>query len=261
MKRFKTFLQEAKNLHMEHLEDFIFIGGIEGARGALNVVRDIRDTLSGNNDKPLNVSIKYDGAPALFAGTDPRDNNFFVAKKSIFNKNPKVYKTFKEIENDTSGDLQKKLKYALEYLKPSFRGFKGVIQGDFMFSKDDLKKVKYDNEYYISFTPNTITYAIPEQSNLAKEILRARIGIVWHTIYSGNSFADMSASFNEHITDKLKENKDVWMLDATYTDLSGNATFTKRETKELSDILSKIGRTFQKIDSKALNEISLNKAF
>ena len=86
--------------------------------------------------KDGSVSVKWDGAPAIFAGIDPRNGNFFVAKKGIFNKSPKVYYTAKDVDADTSGDLAIKLKAALKYL-PEL-GITGVIQGEFLFDKPDL---------------------------------------------------------------------------------------------------------------------------
>jgi len=114
MKGFTQFIAEQKNTHMTHLEDKVLYGGVNGTRQAIFALRDMRDMLSGK--KEGNVSVKWDGAPAIFAGTDPRDGQFFVAKKGIFNKNPKVYKTPAEVDADTSGDLAAKLKDALKYL-------------------------------------------------------------------------------------------------------------------------------------------------
>ena len=66
--------------------------------------------------------------------------SFFVAKKGIFNKNPKVYKSAADVDADTSGDLSTKLKEALKYL-PAL-GIKGVVQGDFLILKIRCKKEK-----------------------------------------------------------------------------------------------------------------------
>ena len=140
MKGFQSFLAEAKNTHMEHIEDNVLNGGVDGARESMNFLRALRDMLAGNAKSSVNVSVKWDGAPAIFAGTDPSDGKFFVAKKGIFNKNPKVYKTPAEVAEDTDGDLKEKLTMALRLL-PSL-GIKGVIQGDFLFSKKRFKTRK-----------------------------------------------------------------------------------------------------------------------
>jgi hypothetical protein len=254
MLRFKQYLEESKNTHMEHLEDSILNGGVDGAREAINFLRQLRDMLAGDTKSPVNVTVKWDGSPSVIAGIDPSDQQFFVAKKSVFNKNPKVYKTPEEIDADTSGDLNDKMKLALEHL-PAL-GIKGVVQGDFLYSRDDIKEVDIDGEPHITFHPNTIVYAIPKKSRLAKEILRSRIGVVWHTTYRGDSFETMQASFGEEIASDLKQTREVWSVDATYKDVSGMATMTAAETKEVTQILSKAGGLFRKLDRGVLDGIS-----
>lgn len=259
MKSFKNQLSEAagKNTHMIHIEDLILDGGVKGARQAIIALRSLRDMLSGNTKSAVDVTVKWDGAPAVFAGEDPRDGQFFVAKKGIFNADPKVYKSHADIDADTSGDLSKKLKMAYDYLKPL--GIKGVIQGDFMFDKSDLKKENINGISHLVFHPNTIAYAIPNDSALAKTIRAAKIGIVWHTTYSGATFETMRAEFGKGIVNKLKSSKDVWMQDATLDDLSGTATLTKKETDVLNKKLSDAGKLFRKISASTLKEIESNK--
>jgi len=259
MKRLTTYLSEAagKNTHMTHIEDLILDGGVKGARQAINALRSMRDMLSGNAKAPIDITVKWDGAPAVFCGEDPRDGQFFVAKKGIFNAEPKVYKSHADIKADTSGDLSKKLIMAFDNLKDL--GIKDVIQGDFMFDESDLKKETINGIKHITFHPNTILYAVPLDTELAKEIERAKIGIIWHTSYSGKSFETMKAEFGRDIVGKLRRTKDVWMDDATLKDVSGTATLTASETSMLNSNLSNAGKIFQKIASKSLKEIEQNK--
>ena len=251
----QTFLQqeilaEAKNTHMTHIEDQVIYGGVNGTRQAINALRELRNMLQGKTSGDL--SVKWDGAPAIFAGTDPSDGQFFVAKKGIFNKNPKVYKTPAEVDADASGDLADKLKQALALL-PSI-GIKGVIQGDFLFGPGDLTKKKIDGESYVTFHPNTIVYAIP--TDQAREVLNAKIGIVWHTSYSGNSFESMTASYGVNVN-SLKKTKAVWSQDAMLRDVSV-ATMTAAETKAVNGYLSDAGKLFQKISSSTLRDLGAN---
>ena len=257
MKTLKNYLSESKNTHMTHIEDLILDGGVKGARQAILALRSLRDMLNGNTKAPMDVTVKWDGAPALFVGEDPSDGQFFVAKKGIFAKNPKVYKNHGDIDADTSGDLNKKLKLAFDNLKGL--GIKGVIQGDFMFDQSDLKKENINGIKHITFHPNTIVYAVPTDTKLAKEIIKAKVGIVWHTTYSGSTFETMKASFGGDIVSKIKPSKNVWMQDATMKDLSGTATLTKEESLELASNLSNAGKIFKKIASSTLKEIELNK--
>jgi len=256
MKRLSSFLTEDKNTHMEHLEDNLLNAGVDGARDSINYLRSLRDMLAGNSKSQVNVTVKWDGAPAVFAGIDPSDGKFFVAKKGIFNKNPKVYKTKADVDADTKGDLNVKMNLALKHL-PAMN-IKGVIQGDFLYAKKDIKKVQINGEPYITFHPNTIVYAIPEKSRLASEILRSEIGVVWHTNYRGKSFESMSASFGEKIASNLKGSRSVWSVDAVYKDVTGQATMTKTETDAVTLLLSAAGKQFNKINKATFDGITEN---
>ncbi len=254
MKRLKAFLKEEQNVHMEHIEDLVFNEGVEGTRKAINFLRDLRDMLAGHSTNKVTATVKWDGAPAIFAGIDPRDGKFFVAKKGVFNKEPKVYKTAADIDADTQGDLADKLKMALaEFKKLGIT--KGVYQGDLMFTQGDVKTVTIDDEKYSTFHPNTIVYAVPYDSELGKRVRSAKVGVVWHTTYTGDSFEMMTASFGHSIVQHMKQVPSVWMDDANYKDYSGVATFTAEETAHVTNLLSRIGTLFQSIPSEVINSI------
>ena len=242
--------QAGKNLHLEHIEDEIINHGVPGGRGAINFLRSLRDMLAGASRSSVNMTVKWDGAPAIFAGIDPDDGKFFVAKKSVFNVNPKLYKTNAEIDADLSGALNSKFKIALaEFSK---LGIKGVLQGDLMFT-DDVETDTIDGTKYYTFQPNTIVYAVPIDSDLGKVIKSAKIGVVWHTTYSGKTLQDMKASFGADIKG-LSKPSSIWMDDATYKDVSGRATFNAKETEQITAVLSQVGKTFQKISSPMLTK-------
>lgn len=255
MKSFKNYITEEKNTHMTHLEDSVIYGGVKGARDAILALRSLRDMLAGSSKGATDVTVKWDGAPAVFAGIDPSDGQFFVAKKGIFNKNPKVYKSHSEIEADTSGDLADKLKIAYTELKKL--GIDGVIQGDIMFINSDLSSEKIDGEEYVVFHPNTIAYAVPKNSEEGKRIAKAPIGVVFHTEYHGDSFETMKASYGVNLS-KLKKTSS-WIQDAGLHDLSGTVTMTAKETDEVTKALSDAGKIFRKISSTTLKQIESDK--
>ena len=260
MFRFSEMLLEdkgGKNLHLEHLEDEIINYGVDGGRAAINFLRSLRDMLAGNARSSVNMTVKWDGAPAVFAGTDPSDGKFFVAKKSVFNVSPKLYKTNAEIDADLSGDLNAKFKVALaEFSK---LGINGVLQGDLMYT--DLDNNVIDGKKYYTFQPNTIVYAVPVDSDLGKIMKTSKIGVVWHTTYTGNALQDMKASFGVNIKG-LNKPSSVWMDDATYKDASGTATFNSKETEQVTSILSQTGKTFQRINGPMLRKfIQLQESF
>jgi hypothetical protein len=252
--QFLTEGKEGKNVHLEHIEDEVLNGGVAGARSAINFLQSLRDMLAGHSTTKINVTTKWDGAPAIFAGINPENGKFFVGTKSVFNVNAKLNYTDADIDaNHTGAELNRKLKIALAYL-PKL-GIKGVLQGDMMFTKGDIDKQVIDGESYITFQPNTIVYAVPSDSKLARSMLDAQIGVVFHTSYTGQKMSDMKASFNIDIG-RLSTTKDVWFRDASFVDTSGSATFTEEETKQITTILSIAGRLFQTIPALTLNRIA-----
>ena len=239
-----------KNLHLEHIEDEILNYGIDGGRASINFIQSLRDMFAGASRSSINMTVKWDGAPAVFAGVDPADGKFFVGKKSVFNVEPQLYKTNADVDKYTSGDLNKKLKVALsEFPK---LGIKGVLQGDLMFT-DDVSTDTIDGKKYYTFQPNTIVYAVDVDSDFGSQIKKAKIGVVWHTTYTGKELQDMKASFGVNIS-SLKNVSSVWQDDATFKDVSGSATMTQSETDEITAELSTAGKTFQKINSTLLKK-------
>ena len=252
--------KEGKNVHLEHLEDEVLNNGVAGSKAAINFLRSLKDMLASSSESKVNVTTKWDGAPAIICGINPENDKFFVGTKGVFANNPKLNYTNADIDANHPGEgLNNKLKIALKYLKKL--NIDGIIQGDMMFTKDDIKKETINGEKYITFQPNTLVYAIPEDSKLAKTILASQMGIVFHTAYSGgDTLADMKSSFNIDIGN-LKASKDVWYRDASFIDASGTATFTKQESLELSAHISEAQRILSQINSMSLNRISTSETF
>ena len=238
------------NVHLEHIEDEIFNFGIEGGRASINFIRSLRDMLMSGSSRSVNVTVKWDGAPAIFCGKHPETGKFFVAKKSLFNKTPKFYTSIAEIDADLSGDLATKFKACFTNLKDI--GIDNILQGDLMFTKGDLTKEDINGQSYETFQPNTIMYAVPSTSKLASTMRKANVGIVFHTTYTGSSLDNLKASFGADIS-KLKKTSKVWMDDAEYKDVSGTATFTKKDSAEITRLMSRTGKVFQKIKKPTLD--------
>jgi len=245
---FKKTLNEDTNTHLEHLEDEIINGGVAGAKTAILFLKSLKDMLSGNSTSKLEVTVKWDGAPAVFAGINPENGKFFVATKSLFNKTPKINYTNKDIsDNHGSGGPVDKLKVALKHL-PELE-MKGIFQGDIMFTKEDLEQENIDGVTSLTFTPNTVTYAVPDDSDLASTIRKAKLGVVWHTTYKGKTIADLSASFGVNAK-AFKKTKNVWFEDATL-DLV-NPSMTKSEIKTIDGLIAKTKGAL-KLSGKFLN--------
>ena len=254
MLSFKEILNEDKNTHMEHLEDEIINNGVKGATTAIQFLNSLKDMLAGGKSK-TNVTVKWDGAPAIFAGINPENGKFFVATKAMFNKTPKINYTQSDIEaNHGSAGPSDKIKVALKYL-PDL-GMKGIYQGDIMFSKGDLKKETIDDVSMLTFGPNTITYAVPEDSDLASTIRKASLGVVWHTKYTGKSIDSLKASFGVD-ANIFKKSKRVWFDDA-YLDTANAVTFNPADINKLEKKINQISGAAGKA-GKFLNELGKDK--
>ena len=240
MQGFQEYLNEGRNTHLEHLEDEIINNGTKGAKTSIEFLKSIKKMLQGGKGGST-VSVKWDGAPAVFCGINPENGKFFVGTKSIFNATPKINYTNADIKRNHGGALADKLKVALQYL-PKL-GIKGVLQGDLLFTSGDKKTAVVDGKKSITFTPNTITYAVPVVSsgflgfgaNIYKEINNAKIGIVFHTSYSGKTMKSLSASFGASVKG-LKKNKNVFFDDANYKQ-SEDPRFSSAEEKAFDNII------------------------
>ena len=247
---FKGFITKDRNTHLEHLEDAIIDKGSAGGQSAINFLKSVRNMLAGSSSNKVNMTVKWDGAPAIICGTNPENGKFFVGTKSVFNKKPKVNYTAGDIRKNHSGELAEKLAIALRELRRL--GIKGVLQGDFLFTPSDLKKINIDGESMVSFTPNTITYAVPTSSVLAKKILRARMGIVFHTKYTGKTLDSMTAGFGTIRGSATN----VFLASAGYKDVSGSVKLTRSELTQFNAKLRMAEGSLLKA-SKVIDEMSI----
>ena len=267
MIRLSTYLTEAaaeKDRHLTHIEDAVLEGGVAGTRNAIQFLISLRDMFADDGQTlteargSLILRTKFDGAPAIYAGINPENGKFFVGSKSIFAKNAKLNYTEADVRANHVGGLADKLSQALKYL-PAL-GIKGIIHGDFMFSHSDLKSETIDGRSYITFRPNTITYAVPKDSKVAREVQSARIGIVFHTSYTGPRMDSLTTNFDVDIT-SLRKSKNVWFRSNRFVDVTGRATLTKSENAKLTSILSQCGSTFRTIPASLLNQIATNDTY
>tara|TARA_E500000178_G_scaffold337075_1_gene375808 strand:- start:658 stop:1875 length:1218 start_codon:yes stop_codon:yes gene_type:complete len=221
---FKGFFTQDKNTHLEHLEDDIINNGAKGGDNAINFLKSVRNMLAGNTGGAVNMTVKWDGAPAIIVGTNPENGKFFVGTKSVFNKTPKINYSIADIrKNHGTTGAGAKLIYCFNYLKRL--PIKGILQGDLLFT-DDKTTATIDGETMITFTPNTITYAVPADSGIGKQIARAKMGIVFHTSYAGKDMKSLSAGFG---TVRGSGGSSIFLASAQYTDKSGSVKFNKRE--------------------------------
>ena len=176
--------------HLEHLEDEMLNYGVEGCKAAVSFLKELKKML-GHQESSGFMQTKWDGAPSVICGTDPQTGMFFVGTKSVFAKtNPKLCYSEEQIDGWYEGDLAEKLKFSLRYF--STLGIEGVVQGDLLFTSD-IKREKINGEELYTFRPNTITYGIPVDHPIGRASGRSKIGVVFHTHYTGDVVADMQA--------------------------------------------------------------------
>ena len=228
----------AKNTHLEHLEDDILNLGSEGGRSAISFLKSLGSMLSAGDSRTTpRITTKWDGAPAVICGVDPERNRFFVGTKSVFAKTaPKLCFSDDMIDAWYSGNLASMLKDSLKYF--SQLGIKGVIQGDLLFTENTKTVTNVGGKRCVTFTPNTITYAIPIDTELGKRVNNSKIGIVFHTTYSGASMEGMSAGFGVDVS-PYQGHKDIAVFSSDFSDASGVANFTPQELTKFSSAVSR----------------------
>lgn len=252
-------LNEFKRTHLEHIEDIILTSGYSGGEAVVGYFTDIYNMLKGESSTALQMSVKWDGAPAVICGINPANGKFFVGTKSVFAKSPKINYTKRDIANNHgTGDLGEKLLKCLVHL--SKLNIQGVVQGDMMFTDNDLQRQKINGENFITFKPNEIVYAVSENSDIGKTISEAKVGIIFHTTYTGESLQDMSAQAGADISSFTKTN-DVWYDNATYKNVSGSATFTASESKSFARGIQILKKLLSNVPQNLSAMLSTNKDF
>lgn len=227
MRLFSNFIveesEDSKLKHIHHAEDRPLMHGAPGFEHATGALEQAHNhILSGGHSSAL--SMKYDGSPSIVFGRNPENGKFFVASKSAFNKKPKINYTHEDIAKNHghAPGLMDKLHDALNHL-PKVTPKTGVYQGDMMFSGND----KQESKRGVSFTPNTITYTA--KGDLADKIKKAKMGVVVHQQYRGDTLDSMKADpFPD--THNFKQHPDVWHQSAEHD--TRNTHYSPEDQKE-----------------------------
>ena len=255
----EDILNEFKRTHLEHIEDIVITDGYEGGKAVIEYFRGLLLTLKGTSSEAMSVSVKWDGAPAMVCGTNPDNGRFFVGTKSVFAQNAKINYTKRDIANNHgTDDLGQKLLKCLVHLKKL--NISNVVQGDLLFTDDDIVRKNIDGKPHLTFNPNTITYAVPEGGDLANKIDRAKVGIIFHTTYTGDTLAEMDAQGGADVSG-FTESPDVFFDNATYKDVSGSAKFTDEETKKFYNGIEKLEQLLGNVPNNLSSVLGQNQDF
>lgn len=247
--------------HLEHIEELIINEGPAGAQRALSFLSRIVGVVGGKEDKNLAVNLKIDGAPSLVCGPIPKGEQgageFFVGTKSALSPTGKRYtkNDMERIGAENSPGLAEKLTAALQYL-PAL-GMKEIYQGDFLFTPGDLKAATIDGTNYLTFKPNTITYAVEARGKTGDEVRRAKMGIVFHTVYQGDTFTDMHATFNPNLS-QLKDTPDVWWKSNRIQDFNDTMPQKPEGLAGLQAKLEQARNEYQQIDPALFTAMAQN---
>ena len=243
-----------KNTHLEHLEDNILNGGADGGLETIEFLQNFGNMLTGKKSD-LNISTKWDGAPAIICGRDPVNQRFFVGTKSVFNKvDPKVCYDDTDIDRYYQAEiLRRKLKTCLKYLSQT--GIVGVFQGDLLFTEEDKKYAKIGGKQVVTFQPNAITYAVPVDSLKGISVMEAKLGIVFHTLYFGETLQDMKAVFNPNWQlHTIHTDENIFIANANFADEAGITKFSVKESAKFTALINRAKGSLKK-SSQFLNII------
>jgi hypothetical protein len=255
----EEILNEFKRTHLQHIEDIILTDGHAGGTSVIEYFQGILQTLQGSAEQPINVSVKWDGAPAVVCGTNPENGKWFVGTKGVFGKTPKLNYTKDDISrNHGTDDLGQKLLKCLVHLKKL--NIQGIVQGDYMFDRDTLQRQSTAGENQVTFKPNTITYAVPEDSDLGKQMAAAQLGIIFHTTYTGDRIDNLQAKYGADVA-AFARTPDVWFDNATYKNVSGTANFTAEEQAQFTAGIEKLKALLTKVPTNLSAMLGVNKDF
>ena len=255
----KEILKEFKRTHLQHIEDIILTDGHSGGEAVVNYFQGILQTLQGSADQPINVSVKWDGAPAIVCGTNPDNGRWFVGTKGVFGKTPKLNYNKDDIaRNHGTDDLGQKLLKCLVHLKKL--NITGIVQGDYMFDRDTLQRQNIAGENQLTFKPNTITYAVPENSDLGKQMATAQVGIIFHTTYTGSSIDNLQAKYGADVA-AFTRTPDVWFDNATYKNVSGTANFTREEQQQFTSGIEQLKSLLTNVPTNLSAMLGVNRDF
>jgi len=240
---------------IQHAEDIIFW---EGSRGAVRAIESLKSLEQG---KHTDVTVKWDGSPAIIFGRD-ENGEFVLTDKSGFGA--KGYDGKSKSPQDLEAMLKNRPGYAKnpegygpfvanmkdifsEYEMATPKDYRGFFKGDLLyFNTPQLT----DNHYV--FTPNIVTYSVKAQSEIGKQIGQSKTGIVIHR--------EVDAAGNEGAlkNGNIFQGNDVLVLPPVTTQTAPQVNDT--HIKELQAIVNKnAGAIDALLNDQTLTQLKLKK--
>jgi hypothetical protein len=105
-----------------------------------------------------------------------------------------------------------------------------------MYTPDDLKMENIEGKEHLTFTPNTLTYAVPHGSEDAKRIAASKMGIIVHTGYRNFGTKEMSTEFSPDLG-HIESHPHIWMKDAQLSRGDGEKQLSPGDHKKIVEHL------------------------
>ena len=242
---FKHIIKEVE-ARIQHAEDVIFWEGSAGAQRALNALANMAK--GGHKD----VTIKWDGSPAVIFGRDEKGKFIFTDKSGFGAKGyDGKAQSGDDLENmllsrGKGGEKSDSFKaFAAnmkdvydEYAKAVPKKHRGFFKGDLLyFNTPDL----VDGAY--RFKPNTVQYTVQADSDLGKRIGKSKSGIVIHRTVDANGSEGPLTDTN------IFEGNEVLILPPVTTQEAPQVDTTS--IKNLSSIINKNGASIDALLNKS----------
>jgi len=248
--RFREFkLVESKQVltegaRIDHAEDIVFW---EGSKGALRALKALKSMEQGGH---ADVTLKWDGSPAIIFGRD-ETGEFILTDKSGFTAKgydgkPKSAKDLanmlgsrktrkgQEIDSKQAAFMSNMAGIFDYFERATPASFRGFFKGDLLYyQKPVLKNGKF------MFTPNIVTYFVDEKSELGMKIGLSTTGVVVHR------YIDLNG--NEQAVDQkqlnIMQGRDVLVVPPVFVQKPANV-----DNKNLAQLESMVEQNAGKID-------------
>lgn len=249
-------LDEATNTHSTHAEDAFILNGPNDIQPIIDTLVSIVTNLKSRKAPP--VSVKIDGAPALFVSYT--NGKFFIATKSLFNKEPKINFTTSDIDKNHPGGLGETLKVFLKYLPKVIPDDGKLYQGDVLFTNSTLHRKVIDGVESFTWQPNTILYSVPVNSEIGNKIRTAKCGICFHTRYTWDGLDTKTLSVLDFNVRKemFKNTSEVYITDPYVMDISKEVFLNPAQEERLKKNIASIKSLSSKINYAKIQDPKIN---
>jgi hypothetical protein len=170
-----------EGVRIEHPEDMIF-----DQRPSAGLKQAL-DGIVAAAKNPSETTVKWDGKPAIIFGRKPT-GEFVLTDKAGFGAkgydglatSPEQIAQIMNMRGGERGELVALYQRLFPLLRRAMpQDFRGYIQGDLLYSKTPEL---VGNNYV--FTPNTVTYTVPAETDLGQKIAQSTAAVAIHTSLS-----------------------------------------------------------------------------